>query len=329
MKILHILRNNKFGGTQVLASTLSKDGELINHYFFLDISNSNNYLNDQNLNFSSESLSDLIKTGNYSLIISYVGFSILRSINPSITTPHFISCGSKLDFKLTYYAYSFYSIFFKNLKILATSKTVFSSIKKYRFKNISVVPNPVRDDFFEQKFEFRSEINSFAMVGRMDIGDKARNWSLFCELSEKYSNYKFYAIGDGNLRPELEAKFNKITFTGNLNVQKLLDQLKKSDIYLQLNNETEGFGISLYEAMSLGCIPIAPDIPVNNEIILNKYNGFLYSENKIHETINYLLKISKKNLKTLSIRAAKSIVPYTSDNYIQKIKKLYNEDFNN
>lgn len=321
MKVLHILRNNKLGGTQVLANTLNCEHFFENEFFFIDNYDSYNYLKGVKYYENADNLIDIIESRKYSLIISYVGFYILRKVSPFSSIPIFISCGSKLNFSLKYYIYSFYSLFFSNLKIIATSQTVFNSIKKFKFRNIYLIPNPLRESFFDVDFRNRKTIRRFTMVGRMDINDSARNWGLFCDLSNSFSDFEFYAVGDGNRKNELELNYKNINFTGNLDVNQLINILVKSDIYLQLNNDTEGFGIAMYEAMALGCIPVAPNILINKEIISNGNNGFLYNDN-IYDTINNILSLSKDEISVVSQNAYASVKKYNNSNYINSIKKL-------
>ena len=109
-----------------------------------------------------------------------------------------------------------------------------------------------------------------------------------------------------------------------LKENQLIEILSKSDVYLQLNNEIEGFGIAMYEAMALGCIPIAPNILINREILINKFNGFLFEKNSICSTIDELLRLNKQKISFLSSKAISSVKPFNIKNYIEKIKRLIN-----
>ena len=91
---------------------------------------------------------------------------------------------------------------------------------------------------------------------------------------------------------------------------------------MQLNNDIEGFGIAMYEAMAQGCIPVAPDILINSEIITNEYNGFLFKENNVYSIIDNLKQIDEEKILLLSKNARKSVKSYSNKNYIEKIIKL-------
>lgn len=326
MKILHILRNNKFGGTQVLASSFDNYDESINYYYFLE-KNPDSFFNQNVYYYSNKKkLHKLLKVQKFDLILCYTGFSVLRLFYPLINQKLIISCGSIIPKHPKYFLYSVFSLIFKNIKIVAPSKVVEKSLKNYFTQDISYIPNPIRSIFFSQKLLLKNKVSSVVMVGRIDENDPARNWELFCQTSRLNSltALSFTAIGDGEKKSYLSLKYPKISFTGNLNEIELIKTLKKSDIFLHLNNSTEGFGIALYEAMSQGCIPIAPDIPINNEIIINGYNGFLYENvSEIEQILIEIRLFNPDQIQTLSNNANQSIKnKYSIVNFLKNIKSI-------
>jgi glycosyltransferase involved in cell wall biosynthesis len=316
MNILHILRNNKFGGTQVLASNFN-DLNIAKNTFLLLEKSDFNYIKSNTKYFETKKeIVNHINNNKYDLIISYVGLHTLRFLFKVRKSSLFISAGSKLNGNMKNYFYSLLAKFYPRLKIVCTSKTVEDSYKIFGFKNLVIIPNPLRDSFLMAKPKSRETISSAAMTGRIDLNDSARNWDLFCQLSKKFKSLKFVAIGDGIMRKKLTMKYPFIDFKGNLDEKELISTLEKVDVFLHLNNQIEGFGIALYEAMALGCIPIAPDIPINREIIEHRKNGFLYKNiEQLESLILLLLNSNSKQINNLSRNAMASITQKFTKNY--------------
>ena len=88
---------------------------------------------------------------------------------------------------------------------------------------------------------------------------------------------------------------------------------------------SEGLGLALLEAMSYGLICIARDIDPMNKIIINKENGFLFSDNKDLENIIHSIQV-KDNIEKESVMnsALKTIENFYSIIHMySRIEKLY------
>ena len=87
---------------------------------------------------------------------------------------------------------------------------------------------------------------------------------LLCEVTSSFPNCKFFLAGIDNI-DSLEIPKNVICL-GRLNPKQLREYYSKSRFYLQLSN-TEGFGVSLCEAMLCECIPIVSSVNMLPEIV--------------------------------------------------------------
>ena len=67
------------------------------------------------------------------------------------------------------------------------------------------------------------------MVGRTDYNDSARDWELFCELSNLYSDYNFFAVSTAIKKVDRK-RYTSVNFTGNLEEKQLIDMLSKSNV---------------------------------------------------------------------------------------------------
>ena len=89
-------------------------------------------------------------------------------------------------------------------------------------------------------------------------------------------------VGDGPSRPELEKLVHElgmehnVRFHGHIDHGRLIFLLGQAHIFVS-TAVSDGNNISLNEAMSCGCIPIATKIPANSQWIIHGENGFLFT----------------------------------------------------
>lgn len=149
---------------------------------------------------------------------------------------------------------------------------------------------------------------------------------IYKELLENHSDWKLDLIGDGIEKEKLEKYVldnnlkNNVKFHGFQDKKYINKMFNKSSIYL-MTSHTESFGIVLLEAMSYGipCIAFS-SAEGANEIIENKYNGFLVNNRNKEE---YLAKIKlliedKKLRERMGSNAKKSVMKYDSNNVKEK-----------
>ena len=87
---------------------------------------------------------------------------------------------------------------------------------------------------------------------------------LLCEVTSSFPNCKFFLAGIDKI-DSLKIPKN-VMCLGRLNPKQLREYYSKSRFYLQLSN-TEGFGVSLCEAMLCECIPIVSSVNMLPEIV--------------------------------------------------------------
>ena len=92
-------------------------------------------------------------------------------------------------------------------------------------------------------------------------------------------------IGDGKELKNLQKLSQKPRFLGRLNRDKVLEEMRKSDIFA-LPSINETFGMVYLEAMSSGCITICTENDGAAGIIQNGINGFFWENGIISKIIN-------------------------------------------
>lgn len=138
-------------------------------------------------------------------------------------------------------------------------------------------------------------------VGRLEEPDKRISDVVLIikKLEEVKRNYKFRIIGDGSrfahIKNELstEIQSERVLLTGWLESDEVLNLLQQSDVFI-LTSSSEGFSISLIEAMANGCCPVVTDIPSGSvQLIENNTNGYLLAVGDIDgfaDKLRYLAK---------------------------------------
>ena len=120
-------------------------------------------------------------------------------------------------------------------------------------------------------------------VGRLAI---QKDPLLFVKLTEyykrKYGDVQAIMVGEGPMRPEIEAYINQkglhdiIRLVGQKNGRQLEDYYARSDIFV-LTSHGESFGTVLIEAMAKGLPIVSTRIPAVRNIVKQGINGLLAS----------------------------------------------------
>ena len=126
-------------------------------------------------------------------------------------------------------------------------------------------------------------------------------------LINTFSNSEYFldVIGSGTLDRELRSlSSSNVNFMGNVNFEDLNSLYEDYLFYVSATNY-EGNPKSILEAMSKGCIVIAPDIPNVTEIIENNVNGIIY--NKLSDNLIEIIENLKNDITKLNNISTKAV----------------------
>jgi glycosyltransferase involved in cell wall biosynthesis len=182
-----------------------------------------------------------------------------------------------------------FSIIFSNFYFVTSysDKKFLNKITLNFFKNkIFLIRNWVE---YQTKVEFENRKDSVLTVGRIE---QQKNIKLLIDASKKF-NFKLDIIGDGSLKHSLveyAKKNDNVNFLGVFNNKELIEKYKHYKIYAT-TSLFEGNPKSLLEAMSSGCVVVAPNNSNISEIIEHDWNGVLhnYNEREIGNAIENIL----------------------------------------
>lgn len=101
------------------------------------------------------------------------------------------------------------------------------------------------------------------------------------------SRLRLLIIGDGPSRTDLESQCDRlgiradVTFTGNVEFQKIHQRMAEIDVFAALTLVNESFGVVAVEAASCGVPVVASDTPGFREVIDEGRTGFIVPRNDV------------------------------------------------
>lgn len=217
--------------------------------------------------------------------------------------------------KSSYYLFFFlewFAKFFTDILIVLNESDKNIAIKKlgYNKKRIRIIPNGVDINKFKpHEKESNKASLKIIMVGRL-WRQKDPNTLLKAVLHLLDHNYdvKLTFVGDGDLRADMEkiaANYaDSITFYGwSDNISEILVQ---HDIFV-LPSLWEGMPLAILEALSCGVPCVVSDIPGNNDLITEDFNGSLFSpgdtESLIKKIISYITEPERLSKQSIASRS--------------------------
>lgn len=156
---------------------------------------------------------------------------------------------------------------------------------------------------------------------------KRKNIDIIIKALNEMPQIKLNIIGSGKEEKNLKklAKGSNIQFLGRLQRPLVIDQLKKSDIFVLLS-DNETFGLSYLEAMATGNIVIGKKSDGIDGILKDNENGFLINPNseELKKCLDKILSMKADEISTIKANCTKTIKELTSlsaaENYLKNIQ---------
>lgn len=177
-------------------------------------------------------------------------------------------------------------------KVVCISDTVKDNLKS---KNTHVIYNPVRYPFFDDSKQY----NSSLVIAYCGHFSKLKNpMKIIVHLMNSSVDFKFLGIGDGPLLLEckkLVEADERFIFTGR--VEDVHNYYKKANCLIHFS-QTEGFCLSVAEALASEMYVITNDVPVFSELKNKLRADSIYILNELDQSSidNALESISAKIL---------------------------------
>jgi len=197
-------------------------------------------------------------------------------------------------------------------KFTYISETIKNDLTKLGIKDESLIyfPNCVNLKKFDECQVKRENIHkTLNLITVARFAEKKKGFDLIqkigLKMKENNINFKWKIIGENSkfllndqfirTNPDLFEIINNIE---NINEEyfphlDLIKLYKSSDLYINLSR-IESFGMTYMESLASN-VPIISFVSKgSNEIIIDKFNGFLIKENSITEFVNMIEKLSQQ-----------------------------------
>lgn len=190
-------------------------------------------------------------------------------------------------------------------------------------KNTKVIYNGIAVESSDIK-QTSADATKFVTLSRFDY---QKNMESMFKIAEQVKELpvRFIWIGDGEDREKLERKAQNenlnIRFTGFSNHP--MDYLKQADWYIS-TSRFEGLPYALIEAAAVGLPIIASNVKGNNEVVKDRYNGFLFDSEK--EAVDIISRIVNREIDYRAL--SRNSICYYQENFtletmIKKIEEVY------
>jgi len=256
-----------------------------------------------------------------------------------VTHGHFDKFGRKVAIGITKY--------FCDKKcdelIVPTDKIKELFINKYGInRNINVIPTGIDTTKFQLNEKIEKEVSKLKKkynINKNDfvigaVGRVAQEKSFdkliqaMKQLVKMNDNFKLIIVGDG---PDIEnlkkmakdLKIDKnVIFTGKVKYDLIPAYYNLFDIMTSFST-TETQGLTIIEALAASVPVICVDDDSFKEMIQNKYNGFLFSDEE--EFIKLVLELKSNNelYNLMTVNARNSIYRYSKEVFASDILKVY------
>ncbi len=287
------------------------------------------------LNFKSLILINILKKYNQKIIVTFHGVDLQIEEK--------INYGYRLNKKYD----SFLKSTLKKIdKFTYLSETIKEDLIKLGVEKKKLVyfPNSVNIEKFEKIVSTKNENDGkLHLITVARFSNRKKGFDLIqkvcSKLIEKNINFKWKIIGKNSQllykNKFIESNSNLFEIIENIeNIDEdyfphstLINHYKSSDLYLNLSR-IESFGITFIEALASKVPIISFTSKGANEIIKDKFNGFLIKNNDVSELVNkiYQIKENKEIIVKMHNNCLDSITKFDLDTSCNKLINIYKNE---
>lgn len=334
-KIVHLLSTGGYSGAEKIVLEIIENDLENKHIYVAPKGDIENILIERNIDYylysSKEELKSFIKNNDvdvlhchdYKASILAAGLKSKYKISHIHHNPKF---ASKINIKSLIYLFSVLTYIDKVIYVskIAKDEYVFNKV----IKNKScVISNWINKDERLCEADYEKDID-ILFVGRLV---EAKNPGLFLDIlnniSKKRPNINATIVGDGELKPFIQDKINKLKLEENINFLGYRNNpekyMKKSKVFLSTSS-WEGFGLAVLEAMLNESVVVTTKVGGLKEIVKNEYNGFFIED--IEKTSDKIIDIIEnfENYKNIRDNAIKSLERFDIKRNTKQIYNIYN-----
>jgi len=207
----------------------------------------------------------------------------------------------------------------------------FHHVLPKKIRNVYLLPNSIDVSRFSNENSGNLNSNRICLVsvGRLDANKNHQFLiDVVAELENRNIPILLSIIGEGVERKNLESKINLFKLESKIKLLGMIDNvetyLNESDVYVH-SALTEGFGLTLIEAMASGLPVVTLDGGGNRMLIEEGKNGFLVEVNSIETFSDKIIECtsSPKKYSVYSKNAIDFAQKFDINMYIQKLIDIY------
>lgn len=230
---------------------------------------------------------------------------------------------------------------FRVSKIICNSEFTKKVIdQEYGVESVVLYP-PVATDFYKSK----RKVNQICYVARFSNLTQNKGHEILIKQfknlvkEKKFSDWKLVLAGGSEVGADIYlrrlkslAKGSNIEFLESPKIEVLQEVFGKSKIFwsgagfnedeVKNPEKVEHFGITLVEAMSAGCVPVAYGAGGYKEIVENGKNGFLWRNSKDLLSLTKSIILNKSELGVISSNAINSSEKYSYTNFKKSVVEI-------
>lgn len=204
--------------------------------------------------------------------------------------------------------------------------------KRYRKKDIVVLPNPVDSpNMYINRDVNENTVIHFLFLGRIETNKGIDEiYKSFSDIQTCHSDFVLHFAGKEQGANSYIDKFsellgNKFIYEGVVSGNKKENLLKQCHVFL-LPSYYEGLPMSLLESMSYGMVPIVTEVGSIDDYVVDGKNGMIVNvgdAKSLYNSVNRILE-NRKIINDLSKDAYETMSNYFSkDEYIDKLNEIY------
>lgn len=200
-------------------------------------------------------------------------------------------------------------------------------------QSIQLLQNAINLKRFEKPMDF-NKVRDNAVFNMVSIGrlDKNKNHQFLIDVVLELKNRKIpihlTIVGEGDERKVLQEKIVRLNLSDQLSLVGLQEKVEmylwNADLYVH-SAITEGFGLTLIEAMACGLPVVCTDGKGNRDLIQEGENGFMVGERDpklLADKIELLLKNDDLR-QEMGEKARKFAQGFGMEKYVESLLRLY------
>ena len=202
-------------------------------------------------------------------------------------------------------------------------------IKKNYQKEVRLIPNFMLQKDFQKLSKLKcikKDIKKILYTGHIT---EAKGCKEILEVAKEIPELNFVLAGKVNDEYFKNYTLKNVVFLGEISSQEVKKQLKDADIFLFLSH-TEGFTMSLLEAMSAGLPIIATDVGANRDMIEDN-GGVIVDIGDVKKVSQEIIKLKsdlilRQKMSVFNIEKVRE--NYLQEKILEEIFKIYKEILN-